>query len=164
MGSVVQTAPTSIRRDSLEFALSLSACLPAIRLAMSTRMFSTRRPAVMSPCRSIQRKLVISVSRRPPVRTGNAGRNLERIPGLKNWNVNLIKNVRISERFSTEFRTEFYNIWNTPQYGYFSVSPFTPGEGTIASNVSGSLAGRFLNPTFLEAGGRVIRYQLTVRF
>ena len=97
-------------------------------------------------------------------RTGNAGRNLERIPGLKNWNVNLIKNVRISERFSTEFRTEFYNIWNTPQYGYFSVSPFTPGEGTIASNVSGSLAGRFLNPTFLEAGGRVIRYQLTVRF
>ena len=97
-------------------------------------------------------------------RTGNAGRNLERIPGLKNWNVNLIKNVRISERFSTEFRTEFYNIWNTPQYGYFSASPFTPGEGTIASNVSGSLAGRFLNPTFLEAGGRVIRYQLTVRF
>lgn len=97
-------------------------------------------------------------------RTGNAGRNLERVPGLKNWNVNIMKNVRITERFSSEFRTEFYNIWNTPQYGYFSVSPFTPGEGTIASNVSGSLAGRFLNPTFLEAGGRVIRYQLTVRF
>ena len=50
--------------------------------------------------------------------TGNAGRNTERVPGLNNWNVNLIKNVRITERFRTEFRTEFYNIWNHPQYGY----------------------------------------------
>ncbi|HYP07976.1 MAG TPA: TonB-dependent receptor [Bryobacteraceae bacterium] len=97
-------------------------------------------------------------------RTGNAGRNTERLPGLNNWNLNLIKNVRMTERFSTEFRTEMYNVWNHPQYGYYSVSAFTPGEGTIASNVSGSAGGRFMNPTFLEAGSRIIRYQLTLRF
>jgi hypothetical protein len=97
-------------------------------------------------------------------RTGNAGRNTERVPGLNNWNVNIMKKVRLTERFTTEFRTEFYNIWNHPQYGYYSVSSFTPPEGTIASSVQTSLAGRFVNPRFLEAGGRVIRYQLNLRF
>ncbi len=97
-------------------------------------------------------------------RTGNAGRNTERIPGLNNWNVNVMKKVRLTERFTTEFRTEFYNIWNHPQYGYYSVSSFGQPEGTIASSVQTSLAGRFANPQFLEAGGRVIRYQLNLRF
>ena len=96
--------------------------------------------------------------------TGNAGRNTERVPGLNNWDVNLSKNVRINERVSTEFRTEFYNIWNHPQYGYRSVGPFVPGEGTIASSVQTSIAGRFVNPQALEAGGRIIRYQLSLRF
>jgi hypothetical protein len=96
--------------------------------------------------------------------TGNAGRNTERIPGLNNWDLNLIKTVRITERFRTEFRAEFYNIWNHPQYGYKSMGPFVPVEGTISSTVQTSAGGRFLNPRFLEAGGRIIRYQLTLRF
>jgi hypothetical protein len=99
-------------------------------------------------------------------RTGNAGRNTERIPGLNNWNLNVIKSVKMTERFSTEFRTEFYNVWNHPQYGYYSVSAFTPPETavTIASNVQGSIGGRFMNTRLMEAGGRTIRYQLTLRF
>jgi hypothetical protein len=97
-------------------------------------------------------------------RTGNAGRNTERIPGLNNWNVNVFKNVRITEGVSTEFRTEFYNVFNHPQFGYKSVSSFAPPEGGIASSVQTSAGGRFVNPRVLEAGGRTIRYQLTLRF
>lgn len=100
-------------------------------------------------------------------RTGTAGRNLARTPGLRNNNVNVFKNVRLTERLNLEFRTEFYNVLNTPQYGQFGVSPFTPQTSTSvtpASNVTGSLAGRFLQYQFLEGGGRVIRYQLTLRF
>jgi hypothetical protein len=97
-------------------------------------------------------------------RTGNAGRNTERVPGINNFNANLTKNVRLTERVGTEFRAEFYNLFNHPQFGYPSVSSFTPGEGTIASSVQTSVAGRFVNPRVLEAGGRTIRYQLTLRF
>jgi hypothetical protein len=97
-------------------------------------------------------------------RTGNAGRNTERIPGIRNWNTNLMKNIRVTERFNLQFRTEFFNVLNHPQYGYPSISPFTPGEGTIASNVFGSLAGRFMRPEFMDGGGRTVRYQLTLRF
>jgi hypothetical protein len=46
-----------------------------------------------------------------------------------------------------------------------SNSPFAPFAGTPASNVNGSLSGRFLNHAAqMDGGGRTIRYQLTLRF
>jgi hypothetical protein len=104
-----------------------------------------------------------SSTHRPP---GNLGRNTERGPGLKNWDLNVIKNTRINERFSLEFRSEFYNIFNTPMYGKVSVSPFAPPQDsqTIDASVFNSPAGRFLNARFQDGGGRVIRWQLRLHF
>jgi hypothetical protein len=70
----------------------------------------------------------------------------------------------LTERFSTEFRAEFYNLLNHPQYGLGSVSPFSPGNSTMSANVFTSPAGRFLNSNVLDGGGRVIRYQLKFLF
>jgi hypothetical protein len=102
-------------------------------------------------------------TRRPP---GNLGRNTERGPGLKNWDASIIKNTRISERFNLEFRAEFFNVFNTPMYGRVSVSPFAPAQSNqiISANVFSSPPGQFLNPTLLDGGGRVIRWQLRLRF
>jgi hypothetical protein len=97
---------------------------------------------------------------------GNLGRNTERGPGLKNWDLNIVKITNLNERFKLEFRTEFFNIWNTPLYGKVSVSPFSPPQNaqTIAASVFNSQAGLFLNETAQDGGGRVIRYQLRLRF
>ena len=102
-------------------------------------------------------------TRRP---TGNLGRNTERGPGLKNWDMNFIKNTRINERFAVEFRSEFFNIFNTPMYGKVSASPFSPPQNsqTIAASVFTSQPGRFMNATVIDGGGRVIRFQLRLRF
>jgi hypothetical protein len=97
-------------------------------------------------------------------RRGNLGRNTLRSRGTNNWNVNLLKRVNITENTHLEFRTEFYNIFNHPQYGQGSVSPFSPGASGISANVINSTAGRFLHPEFDEGGGRVIRYQLKFLF
>jgi outer membrane receptor protein involved in Fe transport len=104
-------------------------------------------------------------------RTGNLGRNTERSPGLNNWNMNVMKKTRLSESTTLEFRTEFYNIFNHPQIGQGSTSPFSPsgnptGSNFIASSVNTSTAGFFLvpNTTLADAGGRVIRYQLKLIF
>jgi hypothetical protein len=103
-------------------------------------------------------------------RTGNLGRNVRRTPGLSNFDVNLTKNIRIVEGWNLEFRSEFYNFFNHPMYGYPSVSPFAPGggeaptAGNIAAAVNTSPAGQFLQPQFVDGGGRVIRYQLRLRF
>jgi hypothetical protein len=98
--------------------------------------------------------------------SGNLGRNTERGPGLKNWNVNLIKNTRISEKFAIQLRAEFYNIFNSPMYGTVSVSPFAPSQTTqsIGASVFGSQPGVFLNRTIPDGGGRVIRWQLRLNF
>ena len=92
-------------------------------------------------------------------RRGTLGRNTLRSPGLNNWNLNVLKRVRLTEGTSFEFRTEFYNVFNHPQYGTGSVSPFSGLPAGIAASVINSTAGRFLRPEFDEGGGRVIRYQ-----
>ncbi len=92
-------------------------------------------------------------------RRGNLGRNTLRSPGTNNWNVNLLKRVRLTENTNFEFRTEFFNIFNHPQYGQASVSPFNVTPTGIAASVINASPGRFLRPEFDEGGGRVIRYQ-----
>lgn len=95
---------------------------------------------------------------------GNLGRNTLRSAGTNNWNMNFLKRIRVTENTHLEFRTEFYNIFNHPQYGQGSVSPFSPAASGIAANVINSTAGRFLRPEFDEGGGRVIRYQVKFQF
>ncbi len=99
-------------------------------------------------------------------RVGTLGRNTELSPGTSNFNFNILKRTRISESTSIEFRTEFYNIFNHPQYTQGSVSPFSPLGGTVGSNAGVTVAGRFLNANTpsSDGGGRTVRYQLKLIF
>jgi Carboxypeptidase regulatory-like domain/TonB dependent receptor len=45
-------------------------------------------------------------------RYGNAGRNILIGPGLKNVDVGLMKNAKLTERFKLQFRAEFFNLFN----------------------------------------------------
>ena len=56
---------------------------------------------------------------RPPTgQFGNLGRNaLVTGPGFNNFDFSILKSTRLSERFKVEFRTEFFNIFNHPNFG-----------------------------------------------
>ena len=97
---------------------------------------------------------------------GNLGRNTERSPGLKNLDVNVVKRIRLKEGVNLQLRSEFYNIFNTPQYGTVSVSPFRPAQNaqSIPANVNTSQPGVFLNARSVDGGGRVVRWQLRLEF
>jgi Carboxypeptidase regulatory-like domain/TonB-dependent Receptor Plug Domain len=99
-------------------------------------------------------------------RIGSLGRNTGRSPGSNNFDINIQKTTRISESVKLQFRTEFYNAFNHPQFTQGSVSPFTPGGGTIGNNANTALPGRFLNPDTpnSDGGGRTIRYQIKLLF
>lgn len=97
-------------------------------------------------------------------RFGTLGRNTLRTPGTNNWNLNAQKVLNIDESKRLEFRVELYNLFNHPQYGQGSASPFSPADSGISASVIGSNPGRFLNPFFSDGGGRVIRYQLKFSF
>jgi hypothetical protein len=50
-------------------------------------------------------------------RFGNAGRNSLRGPGFTTYDVSMVRNLRLSEKFRLELRGEAYNISNTPRWG-----------------------------------------------
>jgi hypothetical protein len=47
---------------------------------------------------------------------GNSGRNHFRGPGIDQWNFVIVKNTSFKERYTVELRTEFYNIFNHPDF------------------------------------------------
>jgi hypothetical protein len=97
-------------------------------------------------------------------RTGTLGRNTERTNGINNFDFTVQKEVRVREGLGLHFRTEFFNIFNHPQYGTGSISPFSPNGTGPAANIFTSPAGTFLQPQFGDGGGRVIRYLLKISF
>ncbi len=97
-------------------------------------------------------------------RTGTLGRNTERTKGTNNFDFNVQKNIRVRENLGLQFRTEFFNIFNHPQYGTGSISPFSPAGSGPSATVFTSPAGRFLQTQFGDGGGRVIRYLLKLTF
>lgn len=45
---------------------------------------------------------------------GTTGRNILRAPGISNLDLSVSKAIRLTERFHTDFRVEFFNLANTP--------------------------------------------------
>jgi hypothetical protein len=52
-----------------------------------------------------------------PFTYGNSGRNITRGPSLKTLDFSLLKSTDITERAKIEFRAEFFNITNHPNWG-----------------------------------------------
>ena len=71
---------------------------------------------------------------------GNANRRFFHGPGLNNWDMALHKTTHISERFSAEFRAEFFNIFNHAQFNnppgdYASPTTFGMIQGARAPRI-----------------------------
>ncbi len=65
-------------------------------------------------------------------------------PGFNRWDLSLFKNFKVTERVRMEFRSEFFNILNHPNFN----QPNFGGNGVVA--IGGS--GNFTNATFGEIG------------
>lgn len=68
-----------------------------------------------------------------PFTYGNAGRNILYGPGRVNWDWSLFKNFNFSEKYKLQFRSEFFNLFNTPQFGLPNATIGTPAAGSITS-------------------------------
>lgn len=64
---------------------------------------------------------------------GNAGRNIVSGPSLRTLNLSMLKDTRIGETATLQFRAEFFNVLNTPNFGQPNIFMGTPGFGRILS-------------------------------
>lgn len=71
----------------------------------------------------------------PAYQFGNLARTLPDVlgPGLRNWDVSIIKETRISESVKIQLRGEAFNIWNTPAFGDPGLTFGTASFGRINS-------------------------------
>lgn len=73
---------------------------------------------------------------------GNSGVGVIMGPGQHNWDVSLIKNTKVTEGTSVEFRAEFYNIWNHPQ--------FNPPVNNFADSTFGQIQNSSVPPRIMQ--------------
>ena len=67
---------------------------------------------------------------------GDAPRNIARGPGAWQIDFGVARSIRLSERAHLEFRSEFFNIFNHPQYGLPNATFGVPGFGSITQTVN----------------------------
>jgi hypothetical protein len=70
-----------------------------------------------------------------PFTYGNAGRNILDGPGRVNFDFSLFKDFPITERSRIQFRTEFFNLFNTPQFDLPNSTVGVGNAGTITGIV-----------------------------
>ena len=71
----------------------------------------------------------------PPAFTfGNTARVLPDVrgPGIAQWDFAIFKRTQVGERVGVEFRTEFFNLFNTPIFRHPGTSLGTPQFGVVA--------------------------------
>jgi hypothetical protein len=79
---------------------------------------------------------------------GNSGIGIVQGPGQFNWDISIIKGIKISEAHNFQFRTEFYNAFNTPQFG---------NPDTAFRNASfGQITGTSVGPRIIQFGFKYI--------
>ena len=83
---------------------------------------------------------------------GNMGRNVLRGPGINNWDLSVIKDLKLTESKSLEFRAEFFNAFNHVQF-------YSP---TLQSGLEGGSA-QFGQIT-TDRGARIVQFALKVIF
>lgn len=64
---------------------------------------------------------------------GNAGEGVLVMPGVHNWDLSLLKDFRLTSDVKAQFRGEFFNAFNHPNYGFPGLVIGTPQFGVITT-------------------------------
>lgn len=70
---------------------------------------------------------------------GNSGTGILEGPGFRNVDFSLFKNFAITERFKLQFRSEFFNLFNTPLFSRPNANLSTAGNFLPRRNASGGI-------------------------
>src|SRR5579859_8170920 len=69
---------------------------------------------------------------------GNAGRDTYIGPGLATWDLSVLKDTKLHERLSMQFRAELFNVLNRANFNTPNLIVFTPPTATNLTGLSGT--------------------------
>ncbi len=69
---------------------------------------------------------------------GNVARGVLYAPGQVQFDTSFVKNFKIREKMSVQFRAEAFNLFNTPQFGFPNSAIGSPTVGRITSTIADS--------------------------
>ncbi|MFN7926985.1 MAG: hypothetical protein U0Y68_03410 [Blastocatellia bacterium] len=96
-----------------------------------------------------------------------AGRNTYLLPGIRNIDFSVFKNFALTEKYKLQFRTDFFNVLNHPQYVPGSVNGVEAvgSTGALTINTIGANPAQFLNPsTVFSSHPRFIQLALRLNY
>jgi hypothetical protein len=95
-----------------------------------------------------------------PLTFGDAGRNIVTGPNYRDFDFSIIKNTLIGDKVNTQFRAEFFNIFNHPAFALPSNILAAPNFGALYQTPDAAQ-----NDVGLGSGGpRLIQFALKVSF
>jgi hypothetical protein len=92
---------------------------------------------------------------------GTCGRNSLRGPGFKQWDANIIKMTKLTERMNLQFRWEVFNVINHPNFGPLPSVTSALGSGGFATIVATPDG---LNPGVAQGSPRAMQFGLKLLF
>jgi hypothetical protein len=86
---------------------------------------------------------------------GNSGIGIALGPGQFNWDLSLLKNTKLTERVNMQFRTDFYNAFNHPQFADPGGASFgTVGFEQVTNPTTETVTHTNVNPRLIQFGVR----------
>jgi hypothetical protein len=145
------------------FPLKITWAGPATPLENANLGIGNIRPNVVAGCsksgsRSLTQWFNTSCFAAPPAwgyGTESRVDSTLRAAGINNWDFAVFKRTTIAERFGVEFRTEFFNLFNHPHFGF----PGTGFNGSATGNGFGQVTST--NP---DSNPRLIQFALKFVF
>ena len=96
-----------------------------------------------------------------PGTVGDLGRDAFYAPGIVDTDFSILKDTaitKISEQFRVQFRAEFFNIFNHPNFGPPSATVFTQGVdgGATYNSTFGKITTTLTNPRQIQFGLKIV--------
>lgn len=98
----------------------------------------------------------------------NLGRNTFNSPYFNIWNIGILKNSHITERFAVQLRVQAFDVFNHRNFTLGNLSIFQVTANALNQGYTNLQATRsgtsFLNPSIFNGGSRVVEFGLTFTY
>jgi len=95
----------------------------------------------------------------------NLGRNTFNSPYFNVWNMSILKNQKLTERFRLQLRVDAYDVFNHPNYTFGNLSVFQVTANALSQNYANLNTGSgFLDKTLFDGGSRIIQLGLKLTY